>query len=65
MASGRGQISQSDLRVHIGLGRETAVSKLEVRWAGGKTATYAIDRVDTLVTIDQRRAPSLTAGQSA
>jgi hypothetical protein len=54
VASGRGQISQSDLRVHIGLARETAASKLEVRWAGGKTATYSIDRVDTLVTIDQR-----------
>jgi hypothetical protein len=55
VASGRGQVSQSDLRVHVGLGAETAVTKLEVRWAGGQTAsTYAIDRVDTLVTIDQR-----------
>jgi hypothetical protein len=54
VASGRGQISQSDLRVHIGLGRETTVTKLEVRWAGGRTIAYAIDRVDTLVTIDQR-----------
>jgi len=53
VASGRGQASQSDLRVHVGLGRETAVTRLEVRWAGGLTATYAIDRVDTLVTIDQ------------
>jgi hypothetical protein len=40
--------------VHVGLGSNTAVTKLEVRWAGGQTATYAIDRVDTLVTIDQR-----------
>ena len=31
VASGRGQISQSDLRVHIGLGASTAVSRLEVR----------------------------------
>jgi hypothetical protein len=54
VASGRGQISQSDLRVHVGLGRETAISKLEVRWAGGETASYAIDRVDAIVTIDQR-----------
>ena len=53
VASGRGQISQSDLRVHIGLGRETKVSKLEVRWAGGDAVSYAVDRVDTLVTIDQ------------
>ena len=54
VASGRGQISQSDLRVHIGLGRETAVTKVEVRWSGGPTVSYAVDRVDTLVTIDQR-----------
>jgi hypothetical protein len=54
VASGRGQMSQSDLRVHIGLGRETAVSKLEVRWAGGDTVSYAIDRVDAVVAIDQK-----------
>ena len=54
VASGRGQISQSDLRVHIGLGRQTTVSKLEVRWAGGDAVSYSIDRVDALVTIDQK-----------
>ena len=54
VASGRGQISQSDLRVHVGLGRQTTVSKLDVRWAGGNAASYVIDRVDSLITIDQR-----------
>jgi len=54
VASGRGELSQSALRVHVGLGAETTVSKLEVRWAGGSTATYPIDRVDTLLTIDQK-----------
>ncbi len=54
VASGRGQISQSDLRVHLGLGTHTAVSSLTVRWAGGNTVTYPVDRIDTLVTIDQR-----------
>jgi enediyne biosynthesis protein E4 len=54
VASGRGQISQSDLRVHVGLGRQTTVSKLDVRWAGGNTASYVIDRIDSLITIDQR-----------
>jgi hypothetical protein len=53
VASGRGQISQSDLRVHVGLGGETRVSKLEVRWANGPTVTYPVDRVDTVVMIDQ------------
>jgi len=54
VASGRGQISQSDLRVHIGLGGQTTVSKLEVRWAGGQAVSYPIDRVDAIITIDQR-----------
>jgi hypothetical protein len=53
VASGRGQISQSDLRVHFGLGRHTAVTRVEVRWANGESVDYKIDRVDTLVTIDQ------------
>jgi enediyne biosynthesis protein E4 len=53
VASGRGQISQSDLRVHVGLGDAARVEKLEVRWANGPTVTYAITRIDSLVTIDQ------------
>jgi enediyne biosynthesis protein E4 len=53
VASGRGQISQSDLRVHVGLGDASAVEKLEVRWANGPTVAYAITRIDSLVTIDQ------------
>ena len=53
VASGRGQMSQSDLRVHFGLGRETSVTKLEVRWANGPRVTYTVDRVDTFLTIDQ------------
>jgi len=53
VASGRGQISQSDLRVHFGLGSDTAVSRLQVRWANGPVGTYSVGRVDTIVTIDQ------------
>ena len=54
VASGRGQMSQSDTRVHFGLGAATAVQSVEVRWAGGVVRTYAIDRVDSFVTIDQK-----------
>ena len=54
VASGRGQLSQSDLRVHVGLGKAKAIDRLEVRWAGGKTAAYEVDRVNTTVTIDQK-----------
>ena len=37
VASGRSQVSQSDLRVHFGLGATTRVERLEVRWANGPT----------------------------
>ena len=53
VASGRGQASQSDLRVHFGLGNATEVTSLEVRWANGSAVKYTrpADRCD--VTIDQ------------
>jgi hypothetical protein len=47
-------VSQSDTRVHFGLGPDTAVRSLIVRWAGGDARTYAIDRVDAVATIDQK-----------
>ncbi len=54
VASGRGQISQSDLRIHVGLGRETVVTALEIRWAGGPTTRYAVPNVDAAYAIDQK-----------
>jgi enediyne biosynthesis protein E4 len=55
VASGRGQISQSDLRVHVGLGDATSVTRLEVRWANGTTVAYPVKGVNRVVTIDQAR----------
>lgn len=53
VASGRGQISQSDRRVHVGLGASTTPPRVEVRWANGTAVTYSLDRVDAFVVIDQ------------
>jgi enediyne biosynthesis protein E4 len=53
VASGRGQLSQSDLRVHVGLGAATTVSSLQVRWANGPTVSYPVEHIDTIITIDQ------------
>ena len=55
VASGRGQISQSDLRVHFGLGPATEISALEVRWANGELVRYPPPRVDSRVLIDQQK----------
>ncbi len=53
VASGRSYNSQSDLRVHFGLGTATHIDKLEIRWAGGKTVEYEVKEIDRLLTIDQ------------
>lgn len=53
VASGRGQMSQSDLSVHFGLGAATAISSVEVRWANGPTIRYPPPPIDRIVTIDQ------------
>jgi hypothetical protein len=63
VASGRGQMSQSDTRVHFGLGAATAVQSVEVRWAGGTVRTYAVDRVDRVVTIDQKSGAVTATGR--
>jgi enediyne biosynthesis protein E4 len=62
VASGRGQISQSDLRIHVGLGRDTAVAAVEVRWANGPTVRYTVPRVDAAYAIDQRTGAVTAAG---
>jgi hypothetical protein len=53
VASGRSFNSQSDLRVHFGLGNATKVDKLEVRWANGKVEEFVIKAIDQIVTIEQ------------
>jgi hypothetical protein len=55
VASGRSYLSQSDLRVHVGLGSATQILRLEVRWANGPTKTYPVPSVDSFVVIDQAR----------
>ena len=55
VASGRGQISQSDLRVHFGLGASPRDVSLEVRWANGEPRTYAVPAWNRVIVIDQAR----------
>ena len=55
VASGRSVMSQSDRRVHFGLGPATRVDRLEVRWANGPTVAYDVPAIDTELVIDQAR----------
>ena len=53
VASGRSYNSQSDLRVHFGIGAATKADRLEVRWAGGRTEVFEMTRADQFLTIEQ------------
>jgi enediyne biosynthesis protein E4 len=55
VASGRSVMSQSDRRVHFGLGPAARVDRLEVRWANGPTVAYEVSAIDTELLIDQAR----------
>src|SRR6185436_18360088 len=49
--SGGSYLSQSDLRVHVGLGRQTRVEAIEVTWPGGRTERIGAVDADQFVTI--------------
>lgn len=57
VASGRGYLSQSDLRVHIDLGEATRIDTIEVRWPNGANIIYPGGRVDAIVDIDEATGP--------
>jgi len=51
--SGGGYFSQSDLRVHFGLGKAQKVDLLEIRWPSGHVETVKDLAVNRLVTIKE------------
>ena len=57
-------LSSGDKRVHFGLGKQTQVSTIEIRWPSGITQTLTDVRADQILQIDEpalgRNAPSGT-----
>lgn len=53
VASGRSFHSQSDLRLHFGLGTTNKVGKLEVRWPDGRTEPWEVGTVDRMIRIQE------------
>ena len=51
--SGASYASQSDQRIHIGLGAATKIDKLEIVWSNGDTETVNIPAIDRVITIRQ------------
>jgi hypothetical protein len=48
-----GFMSSSDKRVHFGLGRETAIRALEIRWPSGAVQRLTDVPVDRLLTVEE------------
>ena len=46
-------MSSSDKRVHFGLGAETAVASLEIRWPSGIVQTLKKVRADQILTVTE------------
>jgi hypothetical protein len=56
--SGASYCSQSDLRLHFGLGNATKVDKLEIRWPSGARETLEVKAVDRLMTVAEGNGKS-------
>jgi hypothetical protein len=53
--SGSSYLGQNDLRAHFGLGDNTAIEQLEIRWPGGQTETLRDVRANEIVTVTEGR----------
>ncbi len=51
--SGSSYNSSSDLRLHFGLGGESTVKEVQVRWPNGKVETFPVAAVDKMVTLTE------------
>jgi hypothetical protein len=56
--SGSSHMSQNDKTVHIGLGSNSRLAHLEVRWPSGKNDQFTNLAADQIVTIDENRGIS-------
>jgi hypothetical protein len=53
VVSGASYISQSDLRVHFGLGRATRVERLEIRWPSGALETIPVPNINRVIVVEE------------
>ncbi len=57
--SGGGYISQSDLRLHFGLGRAIKIDSLEIRWPSGRIQKLADVKANQIFSIKEPTHPSI------
>jgi hypothetical protein len=46
-------MSSSDKRLHFGLGGDSAVRSIEIRWPSGKTQTLEDVKVDRVLEVEE------------
>jgi len=51
--SGGSYLSASDLRLHFGLGKRTAIDRIDVRWPSGQTQTLENPPIDHILVIKE------------
>ena len=61
--SGSSYLSNSDLRLHFGLGAITAIDHIEVRWPDGMEEKFSTGGVDRFVTLVEGNGSSKLAGK--
>jgi len=59
--SGGSYISQSDLRVHFGLGSATKIEWLEIRWPSGLVERFSNLDVDAIQTVKEGTGTAVSA----
>jgi enediyne biosynthesis protein E4 len=55
--AGRGYQSAEDLRLHFGLGTNTLIDRLEIRWPGGSTQVLTGLAVDKIIPVKEGATP--------
>ena len=58
---GGSYLSSSDLRLHFGLGAETAVSEVEVHWPSGPTEKFSVRGIDRVIRLKEGTGMKLSA----
>lgn len=55
LTSGANYASQDEQTVHVGLGTNSRIEKLEVLWANGQSETFTVSSVNRLITLEQKK----------
>jgi hypothetical protein len=58
--SGSSYLSSSDLRLHFGIGVQSHVDAIEVRWPNGETEEFSGGDVDRFVTLTEGTGQTVT-----